>query len=87
MENLYQRGFCQVLWECGGGLSAAAIAEGMVQKIIAFIAPKIIGGINAPTAVGDLGFQLMSQALQLENVTVNYLNPDILIEGYLQSDQ
>ena len=87
MENLYQRGFCQVLWECGGGLSAAAIAEGMVQKIIAFIAPKIIGGINAPTAVGDLGFQLMSQALQLENVTVNYLNPDILIEGYLQSEK
>jgi diaminohydroxyphosphoribosylaminopyrimidine deaminase/5-amino-6-(5-phosphoribosylamino)uracil reductase len=37
--------------------------------------------------VGDLGFQLMSQALQLENVTVNYLNPDILIEGYLQSEQ
>ena len=87
MENLYQRGFCQVLWECGGGLSAAAIAEGMVQKIIAFIAPKIIGGIQAPTAVGDLGFQLMSQALQLKNVTVNYLNPDILIEGYLQSEQ
>jgi diaminohydroxyphosphoribosylaminopyrimidine deaminase/5-amino-6-(5-phosphoribosylamino)uracil reductase len=37
--------------------------------------------------VGDLGFQLMSQALQLKNVTVNYLNPDILIEGYLQSEQ
>jgi diaminohydroxyphosphoribosylaminopyrimidine deaminase/5-amino-6-(5-phosphoribosylamino)uracil reductase len=31
----------------------------MVQKIIAFIAPKIIGGIKAPSAVGDLGFQLM----------------------------
>ncbi len=43
--------------------------------------------MQAPTAVGDLGFQLMSQALQLENVTVNYLNPDILIEAYLQSKQ
>lgn len=83
MENLYQRGFCQVLWECGGSLSAAAIAEGMVQKIMAFIAPKIIGGISAPSPVGDLGFQLMSEALRLENVTVNYLNPDILIEGSL----
>jgi diaminohydroxyphosphoribosylaminopyrimidine deaminase/5-amino-6-(5-phosphoribosylamino)uracil reductase len=29
----------------------------------------------------------MSQALQLENVTVNYLNPDIVIEGYLQIEQ
>jgi len=29
----------------------------------------------------------MSQALQLENVTVNYLNPDILIEGYLPREK
>jgi diaminohydroxyphosphoribosylaminopyrimidine deaminase / 5-amino-6-(5-phosphoribosylamino)uracil reductase len=83
MENLYQRGFCQVLWECGGSLSAQAIAEGMVQKIMAFIAPKIIGGMNAPSPVGDLGLELMSNALQLENVSVTYLDPDILIEGNL----
>jgi diaminohydroxyphosphoribosylaminopyrimidine deaminase/5-amino-6-(5-phosphoribosylamino)uracil reductase len=56
MAYLYDRGFLSVLWECGGTLAARAIAEGSVQKILAFIAPKIIGGSTAPTPVGDLGF-------------------------------
>ncbi|HCF29883.1 MAG TPA: bifunctional diaminohydroxyphosphoribosylaminopyrimidine deaminase/5-amino-6-(5-phosphoribosylamino)uracil reductase RibD, partial [Cyanobacteria bacterium UBA11049] len=54
MAYLYDRGFLSVLWECGGTLAARAIAEGSVQKILAFIAPKIIGGSTAPTPVGDL---------------------------------
>ncbi|MEG3440337.1 bifunctional diaminohydroxyphosphoribosylaminopyrimidine deaminase/5-amino-6-(5-phosphoribosylamino)uracil reductase RibD [Pannus brasiliensis CCIBt3594] len=86
MADLYDRGFCKVLWECGGILAARAIAEGTVQKIMAFIAPKIIGGMNAPGPVGDLGLDLMTRALMLENVNVRYLDPDILIEGYLASD-
>jgi diaminohydroxyphosphoribosylaminopyrimidine deaminase / 5-amino-6-(5-phosphoribosylamino)uracil reductase len=81
MADLYDRGFCKVLWECGGTLGARAIAEGAVQKIAAFIAPKIIGGGHAP--VGDLGFTWMTDALALEKVTVQYLDPDLLIEGYL----
>jgi diaminohydroxyphosphoribosylaminopyrimidine deaminase/5-amino-6-(5-phosphoribosylamino)uracil reductase len=81
MSDLYDRGFCKVLWECGGTLGARAIAEGAVQKIAAFIAPKIIGGGHAP--VGDLGFTRMTDALALEKVTVQYLDPDLLIEGYL----
>jgi diaminohydroxyphosphoribosylaminopyrimidine deaminase/5-amino-6-(5-phosphoribosylamino)uracil reductase len=39
--------------------------------------------MNAPSPVGDLGLKLMSEALPLENVSVTYLNPDILIEGNL----
>ncbi len=83
MRNLYERGFCKVLWECGGKLAARAIGEGAVQKVMAFVAPKIIGGKTAPSPVGDLGLELMTEALPLERVTVKYLEPDILIEGYL----
>ena len=54
MEHLYQRNISKVLWECGGTLAAKAIADGTVQKIMAFIAPKIIGGTKAPSPVGDL---------------------------------
>lgn len=35
---------------------------------MAFISPKIIGGITAPTPVGDLGMVEMTQALQLSDV-------------------
>ena len=85
MSHLYERGFCSVLWECGGILAASAIAQGAVQKIMAFIAPKIIGGDYAPTPVGDLGLTNMTEALALERVTWRIVGSDCLVEGYLPS--
>jgi diaminohydroxyphosphoribosylaminopyrimidine deaminase / 5-amino-6-(5-phosphoribosylamino)uracil reductase len=83
MRHLYERGFCSVLWECGGTLAASAIAQGAVQKILAFIAPKIIGGSHAPTPVGDLGLTTMTEALSLERVRWRVVGSDCLVEGYL----
>ncbi len=83
MEHIYQQGVSQVLWECGGTLAARAIADGTIQKVMAFIAPKIIGGITAPSPVGDLGLTMMTNALQLKQITTQIIDSDILIEGYL----
>lgn len=83
MAYLYDRGFLSVLWECGGTLAARAIAEGSVQKILAFIAPKIIGGSTAPTPVGDLGLTNMTEAISLERVRWRTVGDDCLLEGYL----
>ncbi|HAX79331.1 MAG TPA: bifunctional diaminohydroxyphosphoribosylaminopyrimidine deaminase/5-amino-6-(5-phosphoribosylamino)uracil reductase RibD [Cyanobacteria bacterium UBA11372] len=83
MVYFYDQGFLSVLWECGGILAASAIAQGAVQKILAFIAPKIVGGTIAPTPVGDLGFTTMTQALTLERVTWRVIGRDCLMEGYL----
>ena len=84
MTQLYDRGLSSVLWECGGTLAARAIADGCVQKILAFIAPKIIGGIGAPSPVGDLGLVAMTQALTLERVKWSEIEGDYLVEGYLK---
>ena len=83
MADLYQRGALSALWECGGTLAARAIAEGAVQKVLAFIAPKIIGGSAAPSPIGDLGFTQMSQALELERLSWQMVGSDFLLEGYL----
>ncbi|MGF1589468.1 MAG: bifunctional diaminohydroxyphosphoribosylaminopyrimidine deaminase/5-amino-6-(5-phosphoribosylamino)uracil reductase RibD [Pleurocapsa sp.] len=82
MEHLYQQGTSKVLWECGGTLAARAIADGTIQKVMAFIAPKIIGGTSAPSPIGDLGLSLMTDALQLKDVEIQAIDSDILIEGY-----
>lgn len=87
MAYLYSLGFLSVLWECGGTLAARAIAQGAVQKILAFIAPKIIGGSTAPTPVGDLGFTTMTEALSLERVRWRTVGSDCLVEGYLPLEQ
>ena len=83
MEHLYQRDLSKIFWECGGTLAAKAIADGVIQKVMAFIAPKIIGGVSAPSPVGDLGLTTMTEALQLQQIKTQIIDGDILIEGYL----
>ncbi|MGG6268463.1 bifunctional diaminohydroxyphosphoribosylaminopyrimidine deaminase/5-amino-6-(5-phosphoribosylamino)uracil reductase RibD [Leptolyngbya sp. AN03gr2] len=83
MSVLYDRGLNTVLWECGGTLAAQAIADDCIQKVWAFVAPKIIGGISAPTSIGDLGFEKMTDAIELTRVTWRAIDSDLLIEGYL----
>lgn len=51
----------QVLWECGGTLAAPAITGATIHKAMAFIAPKLVGGVRAPTPVGELGNVEMTQ--------------------------
>ncbi|NJR69457.1 MAG: bifunctional diaminohydroxyphosphoribosylaminopyrimidine deaminase/5-amino-6-(5-phosphoribosylamino)uracil reductase RibD [Synechococcales cyanobacterium CRU_2_2] len=86
MKNLYDRGLLSVLWECGGTLAAAAIADGSIHKVQAFIAPKIIGG-SSFSPVGNLGLTRMDQALQLQQVSWQALGTDLLLEGYLRLGQ
>ena len=52
---------------------------------MAFIAPKIIGGISAPFPVGDLNLTTITDALQLERITTQTIERDILVEGYMRS--
>lgn len=87
MENLYQRGMMSILWECGGQLAAKAISEGMVQKVMAFIAPKLIGGDSAPTPISYLGFNQMTEALPLHDLHWQTVGEDLLLEGYLWGRQ
>lgn len=83
MADLYGRGLLSVLWECGGTLAAQAIAQGAVQKVWVFVAPKLIGGPAAPTPVGELGLTQMTDAIALDPVRVRSVGPDLLVEGYL----
>jgi len=87
MAHLYERNLLSVLWECGGTLAARAIAQGAVQKIAAFIAPKIVGGTEAPSPVGDLGLTAMTEALPLRRLELTQMGNDLLWEGYLELKQ
>ncbi|XP_021281608.1 riboflavin biosynthesis protein PYRR, chloroplastic [Herrania umbratica] len=84
MEYFHDRGYLSILWECGGTLTASAISSGVIHKVFAFVAPKIIGGKNAPSPVGELGMVEMSQALDLIDVCFEQVGSDMLISGFLQ---
>lgn len=84
MQHLFDRGCLSVLWECGGTLAASAIADGAIQKVLAFIAPKIVGGVSAPSPVGNMNIRSMMDALVLERVTYQNIGIDLLVQGYLR---
>ncbi len=83
MKTLYDRGQAKVLWECGGTLAAQALQDKSIQKLYAFIAPKIIGGALAPTPIGDLGLTEMTQAIELKKLGLQSIGPDWLLDAYL----
>lgn len=85
LDSLYQRGLSTVLWECGGTLSAVALKQRVIQKLWAFVAPKLIGGKQAATPVGDMGLTQMTAALKLRHTELEKIGPDWLIQGYLQN--
>ena len=82
MEELGKRGLLSLLVEGGGTLFGSLFDAHLVDKIAAFIAPVIIGGHDAPSAVGGTGIANMTESLRLERVRVERLGEDLLVIGY-----
>jgi hypothetical protein len=62
------------------------LRENLIDKILLVIAPKIVGGRAAPSPVGGLGVERLSDAIPLKDVTVSYLDGDILYEAYVDKE-
>jgi diaminohydroxyphosphoribosylaminopyrimidine deaminase/5-amino-6-(5-phosphoribosylamino)uracil reductase len=84
MRELARREITSVLIEGGGATHASAFEAGVVDKVLFFIAPKIIGGREAVPAVGGEGVARMEDAIMLEKMTVRPVDPDILVEAYVK---
>lgn len=80
---LGERRIASVLIEGGAAINAAALSANLIDKLYAFIAPKIIGGQAAPGPVGGTGAAAADQAFALEDVVTEAVGTDILISGYL----
>jgi diaminohydroxyphosphoribosylaminopyrimidine deaminase/5-amino-6-(5-phosphoribosylamino)uracil reductase len=87
MQELGQREIDSVLIEGGGTLNFSALEEGIVDKVISFIAPKIIGGAASKTPVEGAGISHMNKAIQLENIQISRFHEDIMIEAYLRKGE
>ena len=84
-RECHQLGMVRLFWECGGTLAAPAISSGVISKVMAFVAPKVIGGSDAPGPVGDLGLTKMTEAIELVEPSFRSVGPDILVSGHLPS--
>jgi diaminohydroxyphosphoribosylaminopyrimidine deaminase/5-amino-6-(5-phosphoribosylamino)uracil reductase len=83
MAVLGKRQITSVLVEGGSQLFGSLFDCGLVDKVLAFVAPIIIGGENAKSAVGGIGVNKVVDALHLHNVKMKTFEDDVLVSGYL----
>jgi diaminohydroxyphosphoribosylaminopyrimidine deaminase / 5-amino-6-(5-phosphoribosylamino)uracil reductase len=82
LRELADRSLQSVLLEGGGASAGRFLDAGLVNKVTFFVAPKIVGGVAAPSAVGGDGVAKMAEALELDDVTVVQRGKDLEISGY-----
>lgn len=87
MIKLGQQNIDSILLEGGSELNFSALEQGIVDKVQFYIAPKIIGGINAKGPVGGIGIAKLSEAYKIENIVAQKIGDDILIEGYIAREK
>ena len=84
MEKLAEREITSVLVEGGGTIHFSMLKNGLVDKILAFIAPKIIGGAQTLTAVEGIGFEKLAEAVEIKDFTAEKIGEDFLLSGYVR---
>lgn len=86
MEELGRRGIDSVLLEGGAALSWSALRSGIVNRVQAYVSPKILGGETAKGPVGGQGSPSLAEAYRLKDLRVRQLGGDFLIEGEVDAD-
>ena len=86
LRELYNKGVQSLYVEGGRRVAGSFFKSGYVDKIIVFMAPKIIGGIQATSPLIFKGPAETPRMGLLENIKTRRIDDDILIEGYVRED-
>jgi diaminohydroxyphosphoribosylaminopyrimidine deaminase/5-amino-6-(5-phosphoribosylamino)uracil reductase len=81
LAHLGKRDVQSVLLEGGPTLAWAAVEDGLVDKVIVYLAPKLIGGEDAPTVLGGRGFAPIANAARLRISSFDLLGEDLKVEA------
>src|SRR4030043_158839 len=84
MKKLGRREITSVLIEGGSSLNEHALEDGIVDKVMFFIAPKIIGGMGSFPAVGGKTHKNLEEAYRIKDLKIRKFGEDFLIEGYIK---
>lgn len=87
LQQLGGRGIDSILLEGGGTLNASMLQENLVQRVYAFVAPKLVAGAEAKSPVEGAGILRMKDAVELEDVEVSRMGKDICITGRIGKER
>jgi diaminohydroxyphosphoribosylaminopyrimidine deaminase/5-amino-6-(5-phosphoribosylamino)uracil reductase len=75
LDDLHARGRQHLFLEGGPTVAAAFLRAGLVDEVVAYVAPKLLGG--GPNAVGDLHVDSIAESLDLTLLDVTRLGDDV----------
>ncbi|WP_026562099.1 bifunctional diaminohydroxyphosphoribosylaminopyrimidine deaminase/5-amino-6-(5-phosphoribosylamino)uracil reductase RibD [Bacillus sp. J37] len=79
---LGENGVSSILIEGGGEVNASFLDKQLVDKIVLYIAPKMIGGKSAPGFIGGLGIEKMADAITINHLDIMKIGNDFKFTGY-----
>ncbi|MBA4543088.1 MULTISPECIES: bifunctional diaminohydroxyphosphoribosylaminopyrimidine deaminase/5-amino-6-(5-phosphoribosylamino)uracil reductase RibD [Thermoactinomyces] len=83
---LGEQGILSLLVEGGGEINASFLSGGHVQKVITFLAPKLLGGKDSRSAIAGSNPQRMADAVRLRDLDIERIGEDFLIMGYVDQE-
>ena len=83
MKELVRLDITSVMIEGGSSINSSALSSKIVDKVMFFTAPKIIGGVDAVPSVGGKSPALLKNAIELKDIQATAFGRDILLEGYI----
>ncbi len=75
LEELHGRGVRTALLEGGPTLAGGFLSAGLVDRVVAYVAPKLLGA--GPAALGDAGVTTIGDALDLDIIDIARVGPDM----------
>ena len=83
LDRLGKMGITSLLVEGGSRVIASAFRSGIVDKVLFFYAPKILGGDDGIPICQGPGPELMRGCIQVKNIRIQRFDDDVMIEGYI----
>ncbi|WP_085993588.1 bifunctional diaminohydroxyphosphoribosylaminopyrimidine deaminase/5-amino-6-(5-phosphoribosylamino)uracil reductase RibD [Oceanobacillus senegalensis] len=82
VDLLGKNGVSSLIIEGGGNINASFLQHNLVDKVILYIAPKLVGGKDAPTFLEGTGIEQMKDAVELKNTDIIRIGNDFKFIGY-----
>ncbi|XQY92091.1 bifunctional diaminohydroxyphosphoribosylaminopyrimidine deaminase/5-amino-6-(5-phosphoribosylamino)uracil reductase RibD [Metabacillus sp. HB246100] len=79
---LGEKGVSSVMIEGGAEVNGSFLMEQLVDKLVLYVAPKLIGGKSSPGFIGGEGLEKMSDAIDLSDLEMEKVGPDLKFTGY-----
>ena len=87
MKCLGENEVDSLIIEGGGTLAEQAMKAGIMDKMIVYMAPLIIGGKDAKTPVEGKGIQCLSDAWKLQEWSSQMMGTDLKVSGYIRKER